>query len=72
MRPRSRNGQKGKRSRQKATSGRQRRAEPLLEQPIAELNGTVSCERCGHGVDPKRMHIHMVRFHGVALRSKGG
>jgi len=43
----------------------------LLEQPIAESLGTVPCKICGHPVDPKRMHPHMVRFHGAALRSKG-
>ena len=47
------------------------KAAPLLEQPIADVVGTVPCQICGHGVDPKRMHFHMVRFHGAALRSKG-
>ena len=29
------------------------------------------CPICGNAVDPQRMHPHMVRFHGVAIRSKG-
>jgi ribosomal protein S8E len=47
---------------------RKRRTEHLLEQPIAETIGTVRCEICRHLVDPKRLHIHMVRFHGAELR----
>jgi hypothetical protein len=43
----------------------------LIEQPIADSSGTVLCKICGNPVDPQRMHPHMVRFHGVAIRSKG-
>lgn len=60
---------KGKKAGHKARRRRQR-TEPLLEQPIADLTGTVPCPICGHLVDAKRMHPHMVRFHGVAIRSK--
>jgi hypothetical protein len=45
--------------------------EARLEQPIAESNGNVLCEICHHPVDPRRMHPHMVRFHGVAIRKNG-
>ena len=45
--------------------------EPLLEQPIADSTANVPCPVCGHAVDPKRMHPHMVRFHGAAIRSNG-
>jgi hypothetical protein len=45
--------------------------EPLIEQPIADSIGAVPCAICGHLVDPKRMHPHMVRFHNVAIRSQG-
>jgi hypothetical protein len=39
----------------------------LLEQPILELAGAVRCHLCGFSVDAKRMHPHMVRFHGAAF-----
>jgi len=42
----------------------------LLEQPSPEASSTVPCPSCGHPVDPKRLHFHMVRFHGASLRSK--
>ena len=45
--------------------------EPLIEQPVADSSGTVLCKICGHPVDPHRMHPHMVRFHGVAIRARG-
>ena len=61
-------GPKGKKAGHKARGGRMRRTEPLLEQPIAESAGAVPCQICGHPVDPQRMHFHMVRFHGAALR----
>jgi hypothetical protein len=51
---------------------RQPRTGPLLEQPVAETAGAVPCQLCGHPVDPKRMHFHMVRYHGIAFRSKNG
>jgi hypothetical protein len=51
---------------------RQPRTEPLLEQPVAETAGAVPCQLCGHPVDPKRVHFHMVRYHGTAFRSKNG
>jgi hypothetical protein len=55
----------------KAGGTRKRRTEPLLEQPIADSTGAVPCQLCGHPVDPKRLHFHMVRYHGVAFRPKG-
>jgi hypothetical protein len=45
------------------------KSERLIEQPIAEATATVPCKICGHGVDPSRMHFHMVRFHGAAIRA---
>ena len=68
MPPPGRKGPKGKSTGHKAAGARTRRAEPLLEQPIAESVGAVPCQLCGHPVDPKRLHFHMVRFHGAALR----
>jgi hypothetical protein len=62
---------KAKKVGRKTRGSRQRRTEPLLEQPIADLTGNVPCQICGHQVDAKRMHPHMVRFHGAAFRSKG-
>jgi hypothetical protein len=51
------------------TSGK-RRAPPerRLEQPIAAPAGSELCKICGHAVEPGRMHPHMVRFHGAAMR----
>ena len=63
-----RKGPKGERPSHKAAGTRKQRTEPLIEQPIAESIGGVPCQLCGHPVDPKRLHFHMVRFHGVALR----
>ena len=63
---------KGGKTRRNARRTRQRRSEPLLEQPVAETAGAVPCRLCGHPVDPKRMHFHMVRYHGSAFRSKNG
>ena len=68
MRSPDQNGPKGKKAGPKARGDRKRRTEPLLEQPIAESVGAVPCRICGHPVDPKRLHFHMVRFHGAALR----
>ena len=48
------------------------RTVPRLEQPVADASGAVPCQLCGHPVDPKRLHFHMVRFHGIAFRSKNG
>ena len=62
-------GPKGGRFRRKARDTGTRSAEPLLEQPIAESAGAVPCRICGYPVDPKRLHFHMVRFHGAAFRS---
>ena len=59
---------KGGKAGRKAKGSRKRRNEPLLEQPIANSAGAVPCQICRHPVDPKRLHIHMVRFHGAALR----
>jgi len=54
------------------TKGREKlKTESRLEQPIADSAATVLCEICGHPVDPRRMHPHMVRFHGVAMRQRG-
>jgi hypothetical protein len=61
-------GPKGKKGGHKGRGGRKRGAEPLLEQPVAGSTGAVPCRLCGHPVDPKRMHFHMVRFHGASLR----
>ena len=68
LRPPGRKGSKGQSAGDKARRTRKRRTEPLLEQPIAQSAGAVRCQVCGCAVDPKRLHIHMVRFHGVALR----
>jgi hypothetical protein len=62
---------KGKHGSHKSKHGRSPKADLRLEQPVADSSGTVPCQICGHGVDPKRMHFHMVRFHGAAFRSKG-
>jgi hypothetical protein len=56
--------------RKEGRSSRQRRTAPLLVQPIADLTGNVPCLICGHLIDAKRIHPHMVRFHGASLRSK--
>ena len=71
MGPSGRKGPKGQRSGQKGRGGKRGQAEPLIEQPISDSIGTVPCQLCGHPVDPKRMHPHMVRFHGAAIRSRG-
>src|ERR1035437_6233008 len=71
MAPGARKGPKGRKGGHKGSGGRGLRTEPLIEQPIAESFGTVPCQICGHPVDPKRMHPHMVRFHGAAIRSRG-
>ena len=63
-----RKGPKGEKPRHKAGGTRTRRTEPLIEQPIADSVGAVPCRICGHPVDPKRLHFHMVRFHGAAFR----
>ena len=62
---------KRKKAGRKTTGKRKPRTESRLEQPIANSTGTVLCELCGHPVDPGRMHPHMVRFHGVAMRKHG-
>jgi hypothetical protein len=69
--PRAGKGPKGKRTERKGRSGTRARTEPLIEQPLSDTSGTVLCKICGHPVDPQRMHPHMVRFHGVAIRSRG-
>jgi len=69
--PRSRKGPKGKNARNKIRDGRGPRTEPLIEQPLTDTSGMVLCKICGHPVDPQRMHPHMVRFHGVAIRARG-
>ena len=66
-----RKGPKGKGAGRKGSGRRLERTEPLIEQPLSDTSGTVLCKICGHPVDPQRMHPHMVRFHGVAIRAKG-
>jgi hypothetical protein len=67
---------RGKKSKIKKYGGRRRGGPPqktsqrLLEQPVASPIGAVPCEICGHPVEPRRLHFHMVRVHGVALRDK--
>jgi hypothetical protein len=71
--PRSRHGgkaHKAKKGGHKGRGSKRLKTAPLLEQPIAESVGTVPCQLCGHPVDPRRMHPHMVRFHGAAFRTK--
>jgi hypothetical protein len=63
-----RRGPKGEKAGHKAGGPSKRRTEPLIEQPIADSIGAVPCQLCGHPVDPKRLHFHMVRFHGAAFR----
>ena len=67
-----RNAAKGRKARHGGRGTRKRRTEPLLEQPIANSTGAVPCKLCGHPVDPKRLHFHMVRFHGAAFRVVNG
>jgi len=69
--PHARKGPKGARAMQKGRKGIGRRTERLIEQPVADSSDTVRCPVCGHPVDPQRMHPHMVRFHGVAIRARG-
>ena len=70
MHPPSWEGTKVKRETHKSRHRKHGKADPRLEQPTADLTGNVPCKICGTPVDSKRMHFHMVRFHGVALRSK--
>lgn len=72
MSPLGPKGPKGRKAGRKTRRRRHGRTEPLLEQPVAETAGAVPCQLCGHPVDPKRMHFHMVRYHGSAFRSKNG
>ncbi len=67
---RPRKAPKGKRSGHKARRPKRSTTGPLLKQPIAELVSVVHCELCGHSVDARRMHPHMVRYHGAAFSSK--
>jgi hypothetical protein len=57
-------GWKKKKSRRKSSTT----PESFLEQPPLVANSNVKCQICGIPVDPKRMHFHMVRFHGAARR----
>jgi len=66
-----RKGPKRKKTGRKTRAREKLKTESRLEQPIADSSGTVLCEVCGHPVDPRRMHPHMVRFHGVAIRKNG-
>ena len=63
-----RKGPKGERAGHRAGGAGNRRTEPSLEQLLADSVGAVPCSICGHPVEPSRMHFHMVRFHGAALR----
>jgi hypothetical protein len=67
-RPSGRKGPKGKKNGRKGRRGGKRGTEPLLEQPVANPASNVRCQICGHPVEPKRLHFHMVRFHGASLR----
>jgi hypothetical protein len=69
---RRRKGVKANKAGPNARGIRKRRTEPLLEQPVADPTGAVPCQLCGHPVDPKRLHFHMVRYHGTAFSSKNG
>src|ERR1035438_9342205 len=69
--PHAGKGPKAKEAGHKTRGAKGRGAERLLEQPVSDSSGTVSCPICGHPVDPRRMHPHMVRFHGVAIRARG-
>ena len=53
--------------RNRPSRDRDGRSQRWSEQPIAESNGAIPCPLCGHAVDPKRMHPHMVRFHAAVL-----
>jgi hypothetical protein len=64
-------GKKNKKGGRKFRNREAPKTDSLREQPIAESSETVKCPICGHPVDPKRMHPHMVRFHGAAAKSKG-
>jgi hypothetical protein len=61
--------QKGKKKGRRPRASKEPPAHSLAEQPIAEMSTTVPCKVCGYAVDPKRLHAHMVRFHGVAFRT---
>ena len=63
-----RKGPKGERTGHGSRGAGDRRTEPLIEQPVADAAGAVPCSLCGHPVEPSRMHFHMVRVHGAALR----
>jgi hypothetical protein len=62
---------KGKRAGGKARNRENPQTGLFPGQPVPDSIVTVPCDLCGHPVDPKRLHFHMVRFHGAALRSKG-
>ena len=68
LRPRGRKWQKSKKAGYRTRGARKQRTQPLPEQSIGESAATVPCQICGHLVDPKRLHFHMVRFHGAAFR----
>jgi len=63
-------GWKRRKRKQGGRNGKARRTESLLEQPTPDSTGGVACELCGHMVDPRRLHFHMVRVHGAAFRPK--
>ncbi len=72
MRPRGLKRPKAKNTGYITRGRRQLRTEPRLEQPVADRTGAVPCQFCSHPVDPKRLHFHMVRYHGTAFRSNNG
>ena len=64
-RPASHGASRGAKARRGA---RKVKPERLIPQPLGQTDGALRCQICGCPVDPKRLHIHMVRFHGAALR----
>jgi hypothetical protein len=60
---------KPKKAGKNSFSKKRSKGAPVLEQPIVTLASSVRCHLCGHPVDAKRMHPHMVRFHAATFRS---
>ena len=61
LRPKRRKARRRSRSPKEATNASR------IVQPIAESSGTILCHLCKFPVDPRRMHPHMVRFHGATM-----
>jgi hypothetical protein len=70
MHSQSRKRPQGQKRGHKGRHGRKPARPESLEQPVSISSSTVPCPICKHPIDPKRMHFHMVRFHGAALRPK--